>query len=66
MSSECECRLGFLALGRWCKAMVLGRQLAVCCLDVAVIAVFAPMCLTSVAVVAYVSDRDIAYLKGGL
>ncbi len=37
MAAECECRLGFLALGRWCEAMAFGRQLAVYCLDVAVI-----------------------------
>ncbi len=62
MDAECECRLGFLALGRWCKAMVLGKQLAVYCLDVAaaVIAVSSLVCLISIAIVAYVSDSDIA------
>ncbi len=39
MAAECERKLGFLALGRWCEAMALGKQLAVYCLDVAVIAV---------------------------
>ncbi len=60
MDAECECRLGFLALGRWC------RQLAVYCLDVAVITVASLVRLTSIAAVAYGSYRDIAYLKGGL
>ncbi len=45
---------------------MVGRQLAVYCLDVAVIAVSSLMCLTSLAVDAYRSDCDIAYLKGGL
>ncbi len=60
MAAECECRFSFLALGRWCKAMALGKQHAVCCLDVAVIAVSGLVCLISIAVVAYASDRDIA------
>ncbi len=59
MAAEYECRLGFLALGRWCKAMALGRQLTVYCVDVAVIAVSTLKCFTSVAV-AYESDHDIA------
>ncbi len=47
MAAEYECRLGFLALDRWCKAMVLGRQLTVSdCVVVAVIAVSTLMCLT--------------------
>ncbi len=52
-----------VALGRWC------RQLAVYCLDVAVITVASLVRLTSIAAVAYGSYRDIAYLnwlKGGL
>ncbi len=60
MAAECECKLGFLPLGRWCKAMAVVRQLAVCCLDVLVIAVSSTMCLTSISTVAYGSDRDIA------
>ncbi len=60
MAAECECRLGFLASGSWCEAMSLVRQLAVYCLDVAVITVSRLVCLTSIAVVAYGSDRDIA------
>ncbi len=60
MDAECECRLGFLALGHSCKAMALGKQLAVYCLGVAVIAVSSLVCLISISVVAYVSDRDIA------
>ncbi len=60
MAAECECRLGLSALGRWCEATVLGWQLAVYCLDVAVIAVSGLVCLTSIALVAYGSDRDIA------
>ncbi len=59
MAAECECRLGFLDLGRWCKAMALDKQLAVYCLGVAVIAVSSLVCLISIAVVAYASDRDI-------
>ncbi len=39
--------------------MALGKQLAVYCLDVAVIAVSSLVCLTSI-VVAYGSDCDIA------
>ncbi len=39
MAAEYECKLGFLALGQWCEAMVLGRQLSVYCLDVTAIAV---------------------------
>ncbi len=58
MAAGCECRLGFLALGRWCEAMVVGKQLVVYCLDVAVIAVSSLVCLTSI-IVAYGSDRDI-------
>ncbi len=46
--------------------MACGRQLAVYCLDVAVIAVSGLVCFTSIAAVAYGSDHDIAYLKGGL
>ncbi len=46
--------------------MALGRQLAVYCLDVAVITVASLVCLTSIAVVAYGSDRDIAYLMWSL
>ncbi len=46
--------------------MALGRQLAVYSLDVAVITVASLVRLTSIAVVAYGSYRDIAYLKGGL
>ncbi len=42
--------------------MALGRQLAVYCLDAAVITVSSLVCLASIAVVAYESDRDIAYL----
>ncbi len=42
--------------------MPLGRQLAVYCLDVAVITLSSLVCLTSIAVVAYESDRVIAYL----
>ncbi len=44
--------------------MALGRQLAVYCLDVAVITVSSPVRLTSIglAAVAYGSYRDIAYL----
>ncbi len=38
--------------------MALGRQLAVYCLDVAVITVASLVCLTSIAAVAYGSDRD--------
>ncbi len=41
-------------------AVALGRQLAVYCLDVAVITVSSLVCLTSIAVVAYGSDRDTA------
>ncbi len=37
----------------------LGRQLAVYCLDVAVITVSSLVCLTSIAVVAYGRDRNI-------
>ncbi len=48
-----ERRLGFLALGRWCKAMALGKQLAVYCLGAAVIAVSSLVCLISIVVVAY-------------
>ncbi len=44
--------------------MALGRQLAVYCLDVAVITVASLVRLTSIAAVAYGSYRDIAYLKG--
>ncbi len=40
--------------------MPLVRQLAVYCLDVAVITVSSLVCLASIAVVAYGSDRDIA------
>ncbi len=46
--------------------MALGRQLAVYCLDVAVITVASLVRLTSIAAVPYGSYRDIAYLKGGL
>ncbi len=46
--------------------MPLGRQLAVYCLDVAVITGSSLVWLTSITVVAYRSDRDIAYLMGGL
>ncbi len=60
MPAESECRLGYLASGSWCEAMPLVRQLAVYCLDVAVITVSSLVCLTSIAVVAYGSDRDIA------
>ncbi len=60
MPTECECRLGFLALGHWCKSMVLGRQLAGYSLDVAVIAMSSLVRSTSIVVVAYGSDRDIA------
>ncbi len=41
-------------------AVALGRQLAVYCLDVAVITVSSLVCLTSLAVIAYGSDRDTA------
>ncbi len=56
MDAECECRLGFLALGRWCRQwrlVVVGRlrQLAVYCLDVAVITVASLVRLTSIAAV---------------
>ncbi len=64
MAAEYECRLGFLALGSWCEAMPLGRQLTVYCLDVAVIAVSTLMCLTSVAVVANRSDHDRRAVSG--
>ncbi len=57
MAAECECRVGFLASGSSCEAMPLVRQLAVYCLDVAVITVSSLVRLTSIAVVA---DRDIA------
>ncbi len=60
LAAVCEYRLGFLASGSWCEAMPLVRQLAVYCLDVAVIAVSSLVCLTSIAVVAYGSDRDTA------
>ncbi len=60
MAAECECTLGFLASGSWCEAMPLVRKLAVYCLGVAVITVSSLVCSTSVAVVAYGSDRDIA------
>ncbi len=46
--------------------MALGRQLAVYCLDVAVITVASLVRLTSIAAVAYGSYRDIAYLKGAV
>ncbi len=52
MAAECECRLGFLASGSWCEAMPLVRQLAVYCLDVAVITVSSLVRLTSIAAVA--------------
>ncbi len=39
--------------------MALGRQLAVYCLDVAVITVSSLVCLTSIGVVAYGSDRGV-------
>ncbi len=60
MAAQFEGRLGFLDLSCWCEAMALGEQLAVYCLDVAVIAVSSLVCLTSMVVVAYGSDRDIA------
>ncbi len=47
MAAEYECRIGFLALGRWCKARALVRQLAVYCVDVAVIAVSTLKCSTA-------------------
>ncbi len=53
MATECESMLGFLALGRWCKAMVLGKQFAVYSLDIAVKAMSSLMCLTSIVVIAY-------------
>ncbi len=40
--------------------MPLVRQFAVYCLDVAVITVSSLVCLTSIAVVVYGSDREIA------
>ncbi len=40
--------------------MAFGRQLIVYCVNVAVLAVSTLKCFTSVAVVAYESDRDIA------
>ncbi len=46
--------------------MPLVRQFAVYCLDVAVITVSSLVCLTSVAVVAYGSDCDMAYLMWSL
>ncbi len=59
--SDCECRLGFLALDRWC------RQLAVYCLDVAVITVASLVRVTCIAAVPTGAiSRHIAYLKGGL
>ncbi len=39
-------------------AVVLGRQLPVCCLDVAVITVSSLVCLTSIAVVACLRERS--------
>ncbi len=47
-------------------AVAFGRQLAVYCLDVAVITVSSLVCLTSIAVVAYGTDCDIAYLMWSL
>ncbi len=46
--------------------MALGRQLAVYCLDVAVITMASLVRLTSIAAVAYGSYRDIAYLMWSL
>ncbi len=58
-----ECRLGFLALDRWSKALALGKQLAVYCLGGAVSSLVCLIINFSTAVVAYTSDRD---LKNGL